>query len=140
MIMDLSHEDCLELLANPSTQMILEKLGYEYSAQGLAKYRKTRPNFVPALVQAIATELQTHPIFPLKFRGRLPETGVYIRKQDGAFVLRNIDKPSVWSEYAFPTAERAARGYVQTILDSYWLQPDRDSYKLPESIRRSGQT
>jgi hypothetical protein len=50
----LGHDDCLEVLDNPSTQNILEKLGYEYSDRGLSEYRKENPNIVPALVQAVS--------------------------------------------------------------------------------------
>jgi hypothetical protein len=139
MNMDLSHKDCLELLADPSTENILKKLGHEYSDRGQSEYRKIRPNFVPALVKAITAELQHHQIFPPRYRDSLPQTGIYIRNQGDAFVLMNIDKPSVWTEYAFPTPEGAARGYVQMILDSYWLKPDHDSYKLPENVRLSWQ-
>ncbi len=46
--MELSHEDCLELLAGFSTQRILAKLGYEYSTRGLSDCRKSRPNIMPA--------------------------------------------------------------------------------------------
>src|ERR1700733_9125505 len=108
---ELSHGEIIELLANPSTQNILEKLGFEYSDRGLSEYRKAHPNLVLMLVQAIVTELEGHPIFPPKCRDHLPEIGVYIRKQNKDFVLMDIDKPSVWQEYTFSTPEGAARGY-----------------------------
>src|ERR1700691_4916110 len=74
----LGHNDCLEVLHNPLTQNILEKLGYEYSDRGLSEYRKEDPNIVPALVQAVVTELERHPVFPPRYRDVLPQVGVYI--------------------------------------------------------------
>jgi hypothetical protein len=120
----LGHEDCLAILDNPSTQNILERLGYEYSDCGLSAYRADRPNIVPALVGAIARELGQHPVFPPKYRDALPQVGIYIRKQGAEFILMDIDKPSVWQDHAFPTAEGAARGYVRKVLDDYWLKSD----------------
>jgi hypothetical protein len=118
----LGHDDCLAILRDPSTRNILEKLGYEYSVRGQDEYRKERPNIVPALVDAIVAELQRCPVFPTKFLNALPEIGVYIQWRDGDFVVMDIDKPSVWMEHVFPTAERAARVYVGKILDPYWLK------------------
>jgi hypothetical protein len=134
---DLSHDAAMELLANPSTQNILEKLGYEYSDRGLAEYRKTRPNIVPALVQAIVRELRSHPVFPTRFEIRLPDCGFYIYKQGDDFVLMDMEKPSIWTEQAFPTREGAARGYVRKLLDSYWLRSDTENTILPKSVRHS---
>jgi len=120
----LGHGDCLAILDNPSTQNILEKLGYEYSDRGLSAYRADRPNIVPALVAAIVRELNQHPVFPPQYREALPQVGVYIRRRGTEFILMDIDKPSVWQDHAFPTAEGAAHGYVRKILDDYWLKSD----------------
>jgi hypothetical protein len=134
---ELSHGDCLALLANPSTQNILEKLGYEYSDRGLSEFRKTRPNIVPTLIAAILAELELHPVFPLSSRDRLPDCGKYITKTGNNFVLMDIDKPSVWVEYVFVTPEEAAHGYIRKVLDPYWLQSDLSSDIPPKSVRRS---
>lgn len=122
--MDLSHDDCLKVLANPSTQTILESLGYEYSASGLSEYRKTRPNIFPHLVRAVMKELEQHPIFPPEYRDHLPQIGVYIHKREAGYVLMDIDKPSVREERCFATSEGAVRGYVRKILEPYWLESD----------------
>ena len=119
--MNFSHADCLELLADPSTQNVLEKLGYEYSDRGLSDYRRTRPNIVPPLVQAIVNELDLHPVFPSKYQDHPPEIGMYIRKEGNRFVLMDIDKPSLRTARSFPTAQEAARAYIRKIVDSYWL-------------------
>jgi hypothetical protein len=124
---EISHDDCLDLLARPSTQNILKKLGFEYSDRGLAEYRKARPNLVPILVRAIVDELKSNPIFPKKYRDKAPTVGVFISKQADDFILRDIDKPSVVAEHIFSDPEAAARGYIRKILDSYWLQPDNES-------------
>jgi hypothetical protein len=137
MVAELSHGDCLALLANPSTQNILEKLGYEYSDRGLSEFRKARPNIVPTLVRAIVAEMELHPIFPPSSRDRLPECGKYISKTGGNFVLMDVDKPSVWVEYVFATPEEAARGYIRKVLDSYWLESDASDDLHPKSVRRS---
>jgi hypothetical protein len=127
MVPNPSHSDCLSILANPTTQNILERLGYEYSDRGHAEYRKTRPNIIPSLAQAIVAELQMNPIFPPQHRP--PEVGVYIHKLPNGFALIDIDKPSVREEDIHPTAEGAARGYVRKVLDDYWLEPDSQRSK-----------
>jgi hypothetical protein len=120
-----SHESCLELLRNPSTQNILEKLGYDYSESGLFEFRKARPNIVPILVQTIVTELANHPIFPPSSRKILPHIGLYIQCQAEGFAVVDIDKPSMLDVYVHPTPEGAARSYIYKLIDSYWLQFDR---------------
>jgi hypothetical protein len=134
---ELSHADCLDLLANPSTQNILEKLGFEYSPAGQSMYRLDPPNIVPPLVQAIANELKSIPVFPPKYRDHPPQVGFYIYQAGTDYVLKDIDKPSVWQEHAFRTAEGAARGYVRKILDAYWLRPDTDADASPFFSRSS---
>ncbi|MGA2230363.1 MAG: hypothetical protein ABSH22_05640 [Tepidisphaeraceae bacterium] len=132
-----SHVQCMELLANPSTQRILEAMGYEYSERGLADYRRSRPNIVPALVRAIVAELERHPVFPSRYTDQTPEVGVYIRKLGNDFVFKEIDKPSVWQEHAFSNPEGAARAYIQRVIDAYWLKPDKDIYAPTKSVRSS---
>ena len=122
--MELSHNACLTVLANPSTQVIPEALGYEYSDRGLREYRTNRPPIMEYLVGAIVKELDQHAVFPPKYRDRLPDVGVFIQKHGDQFVLLDIDKPSVSQEHVFASAESAARGYVIKMLDTYWLRTD----------------
>jgi hypothetical protein len=126
-----SHEECLKLLANPSTRNILEKFGYEYSDSGMSEFRKIRPNIVPVLVQAIVIELEHHPVFPPSARSTLPEVGLYIQRRADGFAVMDIDKPSFFEEHVHSTPEGAARSYVFKLIDPYWLQPDRVSTGLP---------
>jgi hypothetical protein len=135
--MELSHQDCLEVIANPSTQTIVEKLGYEYSPLGLASCRKSRPNIMPALVRAVVTELEREPIFPQARRGPRPEVGVFIQKQDGEFVVWNIDKPSAWGKETFTTADGAATRFIRYRCDAYWLGTDVDRDERPNRVEFS---
>jgi hypothetical protein len=137
MMPDLSHDECLALLAKPTTQTILEKLGFDFSDSGLSEYRKTHPNIAPSLIRAIVKELEIHSIFPPYFRDHIAQSGVFIRKQGDDFVLMDMDKPSVWMEQAFPTPDGAARGYIRKVIDTYWLQPDSGTDNPPKSIRTS---
>ena len=137
--MDLSHENCLAILANPSTQTILEKLGYEYSDRGHAEYRKARPNIVPPLVLAIVKELERHPAFPPEYRD-LPKMGLYVRKEGDNVVLVDTVEPSALRAGAFPfaTPDGAARAYVRMVLEPYWLQLDDHNHNVirQQVIRR----
>jgi hypothetical protein len=72
--MDLSHDDCLALINNPSARIVLETLGYDYSPSGHSSFRKDRPNIMPALVQAIVTELERHPCFHRSLANRSPQS------------------------------------------------------------------
>src|SRR6516164_9246527 len=103
--MEISHEACLKILANPCTEVIFEALGYEYSEKGHARYRQECPNIVPRLVRAIVVELGHSSVFPPA--QRLPQTGLFIHKRGEEFVLVHNDKPSDGNEHAFPTAEGA---------------------------------
>jgi hypothetical protein len=120
-MMDIAHDACLRVLFHPSTQNILEALGYEYSESGHADYRKTRPNIVAPLVRAVVTELAQNPIFPTS--KVTPKVGLFIEKRGDKYVLVDTERLSEWNEHAFPTAEGAAHGYVRKILDRYWLEP-----------------
>jgi hypothetical protein len=135
MTADLSHAQCLDLLCNPSTQNVLEKLGFEYSERGHGEYRKHRPNIVPPLVRAVVTELESTGGFPEPGIDRPPEMGLYIRERAGTFVLIDVDKPSVSEEQTFTTPEPAAKGYIYAVLDAYWLSPDADGPAEPEAKR-----
>jgi hypothetical protein len=121
-----THEACLRLLANPSTQNILEAFGYDYSDSGLAEFRKVRPNIVPILIQAIITELEHDPVFPPSARKCLPQIGLYIHHKNEGYAVMDIDKPSVFDEHVHATREGAARSYIYKSIDPYWLQTDRE--------------
>jgi hypothetical protein len=125
-----SHDACLKLLANPSTQNILETFGYEYSVAGQDAFRSARQNIVPALVKAIVTELALDPVFPPRYRLHLPEIGLYIENRADGCAVINIEKPSVVDEYVHPTAEGAARSYIYKSIDSYWLAADIEKFRL----------
>jgi hypothetical protein len=126
----LSQSDSLNLLANSSTQNILEKLGYEYSNRGLSEYQKSRPNIVPTLVQAIVTELGLHPQFPpmsqreIQDGGLSQNVGLSIVREGSEFVLLEVDKSNVWVKFRYTTAEQAARAYIYKVVDAYWLRSD----------------
>jgi hypothetical protein len=137
MPVDLSHAECLDLLANPSTQNIVEKLGFEYSERGQEEYRAHRPNIVPALVRAIVTELESKDLFPEAGIDRVPQMGISICEHAGKFFLMEIDKPSAWEEQVFATPEAAAKAYVYEVVDAYWLRDDVGGPAEPEAKRFS---
>jgi hypothetical protein len=125
-----SHDDCLQILADPSTQNILEKFGYEYSLAGAAEFRKSRVNIVPILVSAIVAELQSHGVFPPSARLQISATtGLYIEKRMDGFAVVNVEKPSIVSEWVHAKPTEVARSYAYKVLDDYWLQADRDLLK-----------
>jgi hypothetical protein len=119
----------MKILANPSTQVILEALRYEYSDRGHADFRRECPDIIAPLVRAIVAELQRNSIFPAT--KKISDIGVFIQKRGDEFVLSDVDKPSVRDDYSFLKAEDAAHGYVRKILDAYWLKSDKDSRVRP---------
>ncbi len=135
--MNLPHEVCLELLAKPSTQNFLEKLGYEYSTGGLTLYRRDRPNIMPAIVKAVVAELERHPVFPSEYRNSVPTCGLFIRRDDQDFAVMDIDKPSAWDKTVFSTAEGAARRYIRMRCDQYWFDSDFSQDERPIRVESS---
>jgi hypothetical protein len=134
---ELSHEDCLTLLADRSTQNFLEKLGYEYSPAGLSLYRRNRPDIMPALVKAVVAELERDPIFPPEYRGSIPQFGLFIRGEGRDFTVMDIDKPSAWGKEIFSTSEGAARRYIRKRCDKYWFDSDPSHDEQPKSVQSS---
>ena len=135
--MKLPYDDILELLGYVHGERpVLEILGYEYSDAGMERYLQERPNIVPVVTAAIGNDLRIAGVFPRQFAGTHPPIGQYLFVEDGCYILRDIDKPSVWVEERYGTARDGALALIRKRMDSSWLPPDvREG--VPLSVRTS---
>jgi hypothetical protein len=118
----LSYKDVLEILGyRPAKRHVLEILGYENSKEGRQKFQTDHVDLEVMLSSAISKDVNLLGIFPRKFLLQKPEVGTYLKKSGQAFVVVEMDKPSVWTQWSYSSLESAARALIRKLCDSAYL-------------------
>jgi len=118
----LSYQDALKILGyRPSERHVLELLGYEYSERGRQQFKRDAIDIEPHLLSAIARDISIFGVFPRRYLLRKPDVGTCIERNGSSFTLIEKDKPSVWTRWAYPSLESAARTLIRKRCDSAFL-------------------